>query len=326
MSDPSGTPTAQGSTQGSTQEDRVGVDHVVVGASSVAATVEFFSALGFVEQERRTVAADAASALYGIDGATEEVVLGMPGADGAGIRVVATPLAQAARDDFFRGGHAIDLYTTDIHRSVDLAAGTGAKVGSVADFEFGPVRLTQAMAVGPDGVDVVFVGINHRLPSRLDNDPEALHSEVHSVVASIDDLAAETAFWTEVVGLDLKSQFPIDVEAVSEFMMLPRHAPMKMTVMTGPGAVPPRFELLAFDDAPGALTPSRPLTAGAIIPVLTAADLDATVARLAGGGAVAGDVVDAAGPAGRSTRAVGLTSPGGVDVELREAGARGHVE
>jgi catechol 2,3-dioxygenase-like lactoylglutathione lyase family enzyme len=291
----------------------VAVDHVVVGASSIQATIDFFGALGFVVLDRRPLAAESAAALYGVDGTVDEVLLGVPGAAGAGVRVVSTPLPKAARDDFFRGGHAIDLYTTDIHRSVAIAKDTGATVGSVADFAFGPVQLTQAMAVGPDGVDVVFVGINHRLPSVLDSAPDLLHSEVHSVVASVDDLATETAFWTETVGLDLRSQFPIDVEAVSEFMMLPRHAPMKMSVMCGPDAAPPRFELLTFDDAPGRLSPSRPLTAGSVIPVFRTADFDATVARLVGGGASAGAVVGEPG-----ARAVGLTSPGGVDLELRE--------
>ena len=147
----------------------------------------------------------------------------------------------------------------------------------------------------------------------LDTDPERLHSEVHSVVASIDDLAAETTFWTEVAGLELKSQFPIDVPAVSEFMMLPRHAPVKMSVMTGPGALPPRFELVAYDDADGRLTPSRPLSAGALVPVFTVAGLDAFTDTLVAGGASAGPTVVVDG-----THARWVRSPGGVDVELRE--------
>jgi len=308
MSDPIGTPAAP--------EGVLALDHVVVGASDPEVTVAFFVALGLEVLERRTIDAAEAAELYALDTATAEVVLGVKSADAAGaggVRVVTTPLAQVDRGDFFRGGHAIDFYTTDITESVAVSKRAGAVVGPIADYTFGPVHLTQAQAVGPDGVDVVFVGIDHRLPSVLDTEPTRLHSEVHSVVASIDDFDAETTFWTEVAGLELKSRFPIDVPAVSEFMMLPRHAPVKMSVMTGPQAAPPRFELLAYDDADGRLTPSRPLTAGAIAPVFLVDGLDAFVARVSAGGASAGTVVAAA-----EGRTCWLRSPGGVDVLVRE--------
>jgi catechol 2,3-dioxygenase-like lactoylglutathione lyase family enzyme len=288
-------------------------DHVVVGAGDPAATVAFFEALGLTVLERRTLAAEVAADLHGIEGSTEEILLGVPGRPTGGVRVVATPLPQVDRGDFFRGGHAIDFYTTDMAASVTSAQGAGAVVGPVAEYPFGPVELQQAQAVGPDSIDVVFVGINHRLPSVLDDEPTRLHSEVHSVVAAVDDLAAETAFWTEIAGLELKSQFPIDVPAVSEFMMLPRHAPLKMSVMVGPGAAPPRFELLAYDDAEGRLTPSRPLTAGAIVPVFTVSGLASFRELLLAGGATAGAPIETDG-----TLACWVRSPGGVDVELRE--------
>lgn len=293
-------------------------DLVVVGASDVEATTAFFVALGMEERHRIPLTAEVSSALFGLEGPSQEVVLGTPGATGGGVLVIGTSVPQADRDDFFRGGHAIDYYTTDIHRSVAVAQEAGAKVGPVADYTFGPVQLTQAMAIGPDGLPIVFVGIDHRLPSVLDQDASRLHSEVHSVVASVDDIAAETAFWTEVAGFELKSQFPIDLPAVSEFMMLPRHAPVKMSVMTGPGAQPPRFELLAYDDADGRLVPSRPLSAGAIVPVFAVAPFDDFLARATAAGATveAGAVVTGA-------RIVPLRSPGGVDVLVRDAGEAG---
>lgn len=295
------------------------VDHVVIGAADLDATVAFFDALGLTLHDRRKVDADEAAALHGLDAVTEEVMCRAPGADRAGVRVVATPLAAADRDDFFRGGHAIDLYTTDMARSVEVALAAGATVGPVVDYTFGPVHLTQAMAVGPDGIDVVFVGIDHRLPSLLDTEPDRLHSDVHSVVVAIDDHDAEVAFWSEFAGLEVRSRFPIDIPAVSDFMMLPRHAPVTLTVMTGPAAAPPRFELMSYDDAPGRLVPGRPLTAGSVVPVFEAtAGSDDTVARLVAGGATIGDPVEVATGSARWLR-----SPGGVDAELRiRAGGR----
>ena len=63
-------------------------------------------------------------------------------------------------------------YTNDIHESVDdrRKRHRAPRSALIADYTFGPVQLTQAQAVGPDGVDVVFVGIDHRLPSVLDAD------------------------------------------------------------------------------------------------------------------------------------------------------------
>jgi catechol 2,3-dioxygenase-like lactoylglutathione lyase family enzyme len=126
-------------------ESALALDHVVVGASDLEATVAFFVALGLAEQGRAKVPADVAAELHGVDGETEEVVLAVAAGSGSGgVRVVSTPLAQADRGDFFRGGHAIDFYTTDMARSVVVAQETGAEVGPVADYEFGPVHLTQA--------------------------------------------------------------------------------------------------------------------------------------------------------------------------------------
>lgn len=292
------------------------VDHAVLGASDLEATVAFVRALGFVEVARHAVEDSVAAALYGVPTATTEVVLGVPDAATGRVRVVGTPLAGAEPDPYHRGGHALDLYTTDIERSLQVSADAGASVGPLADYDFGPIHLRQAQATGPDHVPWVFVEIAHRLPSVLDSRPELLHSELHSTVWSVDDLDAATAWWTEVVGLDLRSRFPITEPAVSRFMGLPRTTALAMSVLTGPGAGSPRFELLAFDGEPGPHVPPVPLTAGATLPVLVADDLDADLDRLMAGGATAGEVVVAPGPAGRE-RAVVVVGPHGLGLELR---------
>jgi catechol 2,3-dioxygenase-like lactoylglutathione lyase family enzyme len=295
----------------------VTVDHAVVGASDLARSVSFYTAMGFDILREGRVEADAASALYGLDAATDEVVLGVAGAHGGMLRVVATPLAAPEPADFHRGGHALDVYTTDIHASVSAAQAWGAVTGPIADYPFGPVHLTQAQAYAPDHVPFVFVGIDHRLPSVLDAQPERLHSELHSVVACVDDLDAETAFWTGIVPLEKQSAFPIDVPAVSEFMMLPRHVPVRMSVMRSPGAVPPRFELLEFQGADGPYVAGHPLLPGALIAGLVTDDLDVTIARLAAGGAEVGAVVRTEGLRDGAQRAAWVRTPGGVDVEVR---------
>jgi catechol 2,3-dioxygenase-like lactoylglutathione lyase family enzyme len=292
------------------------VDHAVLAAADLEATVAFVAALGFDELARHPLDATTASALYGLPAATTEVVLGVEGVPTGRVRVVATPLAAPEPDPYHRGGHALDLYSTDIERSLREAAEAGASVGPLADYDFGPVHLRQGQATGPDHVPWVFVEIGHRLPSVLDSRPDRLHSELHSTVWSVDDLDAATAWWTDVVGLELRSRFPITEPAVSRFMGLPRVTPLAMSVLTGPGAGSPRFELLAFDGEPGPQVPVVPLVAGATLPVLLADDLDATLDRLVAGGARAGEVVVAPAPGG-AQRAVVVEGPHGLGLELR---------
>ena len=295
----------------------VTTDHAIVGCSDLSASVTFFEAQGFTELGRHSVDATAAAALYGLAADTEQIVMGVPGATSGLIRLVATPLAAPDRGDFHRGGHALDVYSTNVSNSCAASTAAGYTTGTMADYRFGPVQLQQAQTLGPDEIPLVFVGIDHRLPSVLDSQPERLHSELHSMVATVDDIDAETTFWTAVVGLQLKSRFPIDVPAVSEFMMLPRHAPITMSVMTGPEAAPPRFELMAFTEAPGALVSGRPLVPGALAIGVRVEDVAAAATVLASAGATVHPVVTAPGLDGYPEAAAWATSPAGADMELR---------
>jgi catechol 2,3-dioxygenase-like lactoylglutathione lyase family enzyme len=293
------------------------VDHAVLGASDLARATAFYEAFGFEVLRRGSIDADVAAVLYGIDAELDEAVLGVAGATGGMLRIVATPLPGRGHVPFARGGHALDLYTTDIARSIAIAEQQGAVHGPVADYPFGPVHLTQAQAMAPDDVALVFVGINHRLPSALDLDPQRVHSDLHSLVACVADIDAETAFWIDVVQLEQQSAFPIDVPAVSEFMMLPRHAPVRMSVLRGPGATPPRFELMQFTDAEGPELPDHPLLPGSIACGLRVDDFDATLARLSAGGAEVDGVVTVPGLLAGVDRAAHVLTPGGVSVEVR---------
>jgi len=293
------------------------VDHAVVGVSDMAASTAFFEAFGFEVVAQNHLEAAVAQALYGLDAETDEVVLGVSGADTGRLRLVTTPLPLPERGHFHRGGHALDIYTTDMAASTAIARDLGVVVGPTADYVFGPVSLQQAQAMAPDEVPFVFVGIDRRLPSVLDEQPDRLHSELHSVVGCVDGIDAETVFWKDIVGLELRSQFPIDVPAVSEFMMLPRHVPIRMSVMSGSTANPPRFELLEFSDAEGLSISGRPLLPGCLVVGLRVADVDAAVASMAAAGATVYPAVEAPGLQGGTDRAAFVTTPGGIDLEVR---------
>ena len=300
-----------------TSSDSIMVDHAVVGVSDLAASIAFYTAYGFEVVARNRLEADVATALYGLDSATDEVVLGVPGAATGRLRLVHTPLPLPDRGHFHRGGHALDIYTSDMEASTALARELGVVVGPTADYVFGPVSLQQAQAMAPDEVPFVFVGIDRRLPSILDAQPERAHSELHSVVGCVDGIDAETAFWKDVVGLELRSQFPIDVPAVSEFMMLPRHVPIRMSVMSGAAANPPRFELLEFSDAEGITVSGRPLLPGCLVVGLRVPHVLAAVEAMAHAGATTYPAVSAPGLNGQVELAAFVTTPGGIDVEVR---------
>ena len=314
----SGDVTAMSTSESRHSTSDVRVDHAVLGCTDARVTAYLFEAYGFVIDAERTLSVEAADALYGLEHAATELVLGVEGAASGGLRLVETHLPEPEFDAYARGGHALDLYTTDMDASVAVGRAAGAKVSIIADFTFGPVHLRQSMATGPDGVMIVFVEIAHRLPSVLDSQPDRLHSQLHSIVQVVEDLDAATAWWTDVVGLNLRNRFPISEPAVAEFMGLPRPTPLTMSVLTDADVSAPRYELMAYDGEPGGYHGTRPLRPGGVRPVMTVIDLGSTMDRLIGGGADAGAVVDALSIAGQSQRAVVLTGPGGLDVELRE--------
>ena len=281
-------------------------DHVVVGASDLAGTAAFFALHGFDPVATR-VLGTAEADRYGLPAGVEEVVLGVEGAAGGRVRLIASPLEPDAYSLYAPRAEALDVYSRDVRGSVAEAEGAGYEAaGPVADYAFGPMRLIQAMVHGPDEVALVYVDLDpttFRLPSVLDAEPERRHSELHSVVCVVDDLEAATAFFQDVAGLSLRATFPLTEPAVSRFMGLPRESTMRMSVLSAEDAAPPRFELLQFDGEPADPRASLPLRPGGLLPVFTTPDLDAAAGLLDGARLLAGAVV------GRT--------PGGVEVEVR---------
>jgi catechol 2,3-dioxygenase-like lactoylglutathione lyase family enzyme len=269
-------------------------DHVVVGASDVSAAVTFFRLFG----------------LQTLDARAGDWV-GVPGTSGV-IRVERVDGPPGPAGPYATGGQAIDLYTRDLVASVELVDAAGLDRGPAVEYAFGPLQLGQVMVSGPDGLPVVLVSIDHRLPSALDHEPARLHSQLHSMVWTVTELEEATAFFTDVAGLSLRATFPLAEPAVSEFMQLPRHSPMRMSVLSHPDARPPRFELLAHEagvaepDEVGH-RPGRPLSAGAMLPVFTTAHLTHAADVL--GGTICVDELGSR---------LDLRSPGGIDMEVRE--------
>ena len=208
---------------------------------------------------------------------------------------------------------AIDLYTRDIHRSLEISGSAGAELGPLVEYSLGPLELEEAEVVGPDHLVVVFIAVNHRRPSVLDADPDRLHSEVHSVVLAVEDTDVALPFWTEAGGLQTLIDAKIEGPYISQLMSLPRpDVPVRFTLMCDEDASPARLELLEFFEDPGEAWPSWPLAGGLHAPGFSVASLDEAMAALSA--AEYGTVAQV-----EAQRAVTGVAPGGVRFELWEA-------
>lgn len=294
--------------------------HLVLGASDLDATAAFFGALGFERASGSDVTAptmpDAAAALYGLTNQVRQVVLVATGHARGGIRLIGTGPAKPSTDPFRLGFHAIDIYTTDIDRSVSAAVEAGGRlIGGPATFDTGAAELTGAMVHGPDGVPVVFLQNAHRYPSALDGDQNRLNSEVHSLVWAVADIKLSSAFWTESGGLLARGPFDFADPGASSFMGLPGPARMAMSVLADESSQPPRLELLEFIEDRREQVAGRTLMAGQAWPVFVTRDLRATIASMS-----AVDWGSPVEPDGAGWACTGL-APGGVVIELRESHA-----
>jgi hypothetical protein len=167
--------------------------------------------------------------------------------------------------------------------------------------------MEQTWVDGPDDLGVVLIESERRRTSLLDT-TDAQHSEVHSVVWSVDDIRAVGTWWREATGLGLPLVFGFADAQVGLFMGLPRaDTAISMGMLSDADNHPVRLELLEFTDEPGPQRPDLPLRAGLHALRFTVSDVPGSAARLASAGAVVGEVV-----AGSCT----FTSPGGVRGQL----------
>ncbi len=221
----------------------------VLGCTNLPESVAFWTSFGFIERSRVQLDTEQSVSLYGCTEPTTEVLLCMPDAIAGHLRLVSTSRHRPAIGPFDRGPHAIDLYTTDMGRSLTVASAVGANTAfGQLDYQFGPMHLQEGKCVGPDGVIVVFVDITRRRPSVLDRFPDRLHSEVHSVVNIVGSVDAANATWTGAAGLTLVADAVIDTPELGEFLQLPHPDRCRMSLLADQGVSPIRFEQLGFID------------------------------------------------------------------------------
>lgn len=179
-----------------------------------------------------------------------DAVLRSPGADPS-IELIPTDRPPRPVQGFDRGPRALDIYTTDVDAAVARLGAAGWRVSGPGTLSAGPVTMRQALVDGPDGLPVVLVESTHRRTSLLDEHPDRLYSEPHSVVWAVDDLDGEAERWISA-GWTAGPTISFSEPAVSEYLELPRSpVPIRMVMLSDAAVTPVRLELLEFPDDPG---------------------------------------------------------------------------
>jgi len=289
---------------------------VVVGASDMEAAAEFLMLFGFEKGPSGPLPAEAAKALYDIDGPVEELVMVVPGAPRGRVRLVASPNAARRYAPFDARPFAIDLFTNDIDRSVAMAVEAGCHTSPITDHHFGPLTIREVEITGPDSLVVTLLEPSAgRRPCVLDDDPDRLHSEVHAFVWSDTNLDQHTGYWTDR-GLQSLMDVVMDTPGLGALVGAPdEDVKLRLTVFADePDARPIRVEFVEFLGMPSTPQPTLPLAAGLHAPSFEVDDLEAVVPGLAP--AEIGEIVAVDTPVHPGMRAATAVTPGGHRFEV----------
>jgi hypothetical protein len=289
--------------------------HAIVGCSSLEAMAGFLSRFGFDVDGQGELSAEAARALYGLEDATPEWRLATPGASTGWLRLVKTPHAARAVTTFDRRAFAIDLFTRDIERSLVIAGEAGAEHSKVAEHKFGPMIIKEAEVHGPDGFIITLLQLDARRPSVLDQDPERLHSEVHSFVWNVEDSEKIAAFWQEQAGLKKVTDANFGGTTLSVALGIEeREVKARFMVLTDEADKPVRVQLIEFLGEEGKQVPGFPLAAGLFGLAFEVASLDEAKAALAG--VSFGEPITVDSGVCAKSKAVACVAPGHLRFEL----------
>jgi catechol 2,3-dioxygenase-like lactoylglutathione lyase family enzyme len=286
-----------------------------VGASDLDRTSAFLRLFGFEVRGSDALPAEAARALYGLEGPADEQLLSVPGAELGRVRLVATPHPARSYAPFDARPFAIDLYSTDIEASVAFATENGLQTSPITDHTFGPVVIREVEITGPDDLIVTLLEPNMgRRSSILDSDPGRLHSEVHAFVWSDTGLDDILPYWGER-GYQTLIDAVLDTPGLGALVGAPdEDVRMRLAVFADDEARPIRVEFVEFIGRPSTPQPSLPLAAGLHAPAFEFDDLQS--ARAAVGPAEIGDTVSVDTAVHPGMRAATVATPAGHRIEI----------
>lgn len=298
------------------------VKTTIVGASNMYEMAVFFNALGMVTRTAPELLPETADALYGIPKPLQQLIVATPGSDSC-VRIVETPYAAKPFQPLMVGPYGLDVYSTDIQTSINLARQTGAYATELVKYDIhGEVLQSEAPQfesryVGPDALSVYVSDIavcGHRFPTILDGEPRRLHSEVNMLVWVVEDQDAAKAFWTEEAGLQVVVDRYEGEEGMIDLMAHPYETPLRVVNVTD-AAKTRRMEFMCYTDAKVGRRPDWPLQGGLHAAGIHVADLDAAMKQLPS--AEFRDVVEMKID-GRIVRGVAGKAPGDTMFELWE--------
>ena len=290
--------------------------HIVIGHNRVDEHVEFFGAFGFEVVARGTLDAATAAALYDLDQEVDEVHIAVPGAERGWIRLVETPHPSVERSAFEPKPLAVDLYTRELEKSIEIGKSLGGKPHELVEYDVGPLSIREVEIEGPGNLVLVLLQVSQRRSSVLDLDESRLHSEVHSVVWAVPDAESAITEMRDRGGLTVLSDAEIRGDTISRLMNLPKpEVPVRFVLLCDEDITPTRLEFIEFfEDHEPAGDPWLPLRPGLLGPCFSVDDLDAAMAALSGCTFRAPVTVENA--CHRQARAVSGEGPGGFLFEL----------
>jgi hypothetical protein len=248
--------------------------------------------------------------------------LTVPGVPLGGVLLVSTDRPGMPQGPYDTGAHALDLYTTSADASTAVAQEQGLDVTGDATIALGPLVMRQVAVAAPDHTLLVCIEANRRRPTSLDHVPEAetgsrTHSELHSMLWSVDSIDAALPFWRDEAGLALGLDVPIRGPEVAALMHLPdADAAIRMAMLSDEGVRPSRLELLEHTGRSGNAVPAWPLHGGLHAPLFVVPDVESAAAALPS--ARCGDVAEADGGSEVWSRALHGRAPGDVHFLLVE--------
>lgn len=207
------------------------------------------------------------------------------------------------------GPRLLGMYSRDLARTVRLIDEAGGASREVVTYPYGSASLTEAVALGTDGVwwTLPQAGAGHRPSPALEDDPGRLHGELHTAVIVPRDHDAALAFFTTAGGLKVLFDGEMSGPPFDRLTGMPADASLRLSFLVSESQAPARFEIMSFTGVDQADLSDRPLGLRRV--VFEADDPAATAAALAEhGGERLGELL--------------LRGPAGLEIELRQAAGK----
>jgi hypothetical protein len=184
-----------------------------------------------------------------------EVLLGVPGAPGGRLRLVAgdasgaPPEPPAAWD---LGARLLGIYSHDLDETARLMAAAGGAPRTPQTYAYGASSLSELVGCGTDGVwwtIPLAVPGAHRPSAAYEAEPGRLHSELHTAVLVPEDHDAAVAVFT-AAGLTALFDGTMSGPPFDELVGMPADASLRLTFLVGPDHEAARLEVMSFTGVP----------------------------------------------------------------------------